>query len=523
MSNLVPHRHHPDLFIADLMAVPLKELAEHLEFPFFSLARQPYHGLRRFDDDRGNYIELLPGLYGLPTIQDQDILIYCMSMAMAEVRRGRPVPERIQMTASDLLRFTNRSVGGDQYAAVEKAIYRLTTLTLKTNLRGKEATYTELFGIVDRASMVRRHNRQDRPGALLGCSIVLSSWIREALEARRVLTLHDDYFRLKTPLERAVYQVVRKHCGEQRMWNIGLAKLQGKVGSGRRLPDFRRQIRNIGARWRDQDFLDYGIEFDDDQDQLVARYTSDPRRIPADLQPAERRLTPQTLETLRREQPDLDPGQMERLWRNWMARQPERPRNTQAAFLGFCRRYVELRKDGDFRDRDAARPDVGDAVHPEALRWWKSLTHEEKAAAVREFQICGEGRDWAFARTERQIIETAARMWGGLDNLLVGNGKPAAVQAVRAVNATPGGPRQEQGEAGEVSGPTAFDEWYERARQWWRSSAEQFRIVLQYGEAVEEAVADGLHPDNRLELAMCWAYRDEHPEDPMPPRSPKSG
>ena len=71
--------------------------------------------------------------------------------------------------------------------------------------------------------MVRHHSLERRHGgALLGCSIMLSRWIHEALEARRVLTLHDDYFRLKTPLERAVYQVVRKHCGEQRMWNIGI-------------------------------------------------------------------------------------------------------------------------------------------------------------------------------------------------------------------------------------------------------------------------------------------------------------
>ena len=92
MTNLVPHRHHPDLFIADLMTAPLKELAEHLEFPFFGLAPQPFHSVRRFEDEHGNYIELTPGHYGLPTIQDQDILIFCMTKAMDEIRRGRPVP-----------------------------------------------------------------------------------------------------------------------------------------------------------------------------------------------------------------------------------------------------------------------------------------------------------------------------------------------------------------------------------------------------------------------------------------------
>ena len=412
MTNLVPHRHQPDLFVADLAAIPLKDLADHLEFPFFGLAPQPRHGIRRFEDGRGSYIELHPGLHGLPTIQDQDILIYCMSVAMAEIRRGRTVPEVVRMSAGELLRFANRNVGGKQYAAVEDGIYRLTTLTLKTNLRGEDATYSRLFGIVDEASMVRRHNRRDRPGALLGCEIVLSRWIREALEARRVLTLHDDYFRLRTPLERAVYQVVRKHCGEQRKWRIGLAKLQAKVGSSGNHREFRRQLRTVASRWADQDFLGYRIGFGDDR--LEARYTDGPRRIPADRQPYERRLTPKTLARLRQEHPELDPGRMEQLWRKWAAGQAEPPRNAQAAFLGFCRRYAELRAEGDRQDRDGPRPALGEAAHPDALRWWQGLAPVDQEAAVREFQICGEGLDWAFARTERQIIERAARDWAGI-------------------------------------------------------------------------------------------------------------
>ena len=409
MSNLIPRRHQSDLFVADLTSVPLKELAEHLEFPFFGLAPQPHHGVRRFEDDRGSYIELNPGVRGLPTVFDQDILIYCMSKAMAEAGRTGAVPERVWMTASDLLRFANRTIGGRQYDAVEDGIFRLTTLTLKTNLRGEEATYTELFGMVDRASMVRRNSLERKHGgALLGCSIVLSRWIREALEARRVLTLHGDYFRLRTPLERAVYQLVRKHCGEQREWTIGLDRLQAKLGSGIRLRDFRRQIRKVADRWDGQDLLGYRIGFGDDL--LVVGYTGGgPRRVARDRQPHERRLTPGTLDRLRREHPQLDPGHMELLWRSWAAGKAEAPRNAQAAFLGFCRRYAGLREEDDRRDRDGPRPALGETAHPEALRWWDSLTPERREAAVGEFQICGRGRDWAFARTDRQVIE-----WGGI-------------------------------------------------------------------------------------------------------------
>jgi len=435
MTNLVPHRHDPDLFVADLSAAPLKELAEHLEFPFFGLAPQPHHGVRRFEDDQGNYIELRPGLEGLPTIHDQDVMIYCMSKAMAEIRRGNPVPERIWMTAAELLRFTNRRVGGSQYAAVEASIYRLTELTLVTNLRGEENTYTELFGIVDRASMVRRNSlARHHGGALLGCSVVLSSWIREALEARRVLTLHGDYFRLRSPLERAVYQLVRKHCGEQPDWKIGLAKLRNKVGSRDGHRSFRQQLRTLSARWDGQDFLGYRIGFGDDL--LTAGYAGGTGRVPADRGRPDRRISAKTLDALARELPRLDPGRMETVWRTWAARRAEPARNAQAAFLGFCRRYAELRGHGDRQDRDGPPPLMGEQAHPEALRWWRGLTPGQREAAVGEFRICGEGTDWAFARTEKQIVERAARDWGGVS---LAEGPPARNTPGRGTRQAPAG------------------------------------------------------------------------------------
>jgi len=406
MSNLLPRRYNPNFFPCELATASLKELSEHLEFPFFGLSRQPCRGVRRFENDHGNYIELHPGLRGLPTIQDQDVLIYCMSVAMAEVRQGRPVPERVRMTASDLLRFANRTIGGRQYDAVEAAIYRLTTLTLKTNLRGEDAVYTRLFGVLDEASMVRRRNRRDRPGALLGCEIVLSRWIREALEKNRVLTLHGDYFRLRTPTDRAVYQLVRKHCGEQPRWAIGLEKLQAKIGSSSPPRNFRGFLRTFSRRWAGQDFLGYAVRFDDDRDRLVAHYTGRPCQIRAEVQPWRRRIDPQALTTLRRRYPDLDPGRMERIWRTWAARQTEPARNVNAAFLGFCDRYAADER----RDRDAPRPALGERANSIALRWWNGLELADQTKAAEAFRICGQGTEWAFVRTDKQLIECAFRM-----------------------------------------------------------------------------------------------------------------
>jgi plasmid replication initiation protein len=60
--------------------------------------------------------------------------------------------------------------------------------------------------------------------------VTLSDWVFNAINAREVLTLHRNYFRLRKPLERRLYEIARKHCGQAREWRIGLAKLKVKCG-----------------------------------------------------------------------------------------------------------------------------------------------------------------------------------------------------------------------------------------------------------------------------------------------------
>ena len=350
MNNLIPRRHEADLFTADLAAAGLKEMTDHLEFPIFSIQPQPHRGLRRLEfpnpRDPGappDYIELRPGLAGLPTIQDQDLLIYCCSKAMSEVNAGRPVPENIQMSTAELLRFANRALGGKQYEAIETAIYRLTELTLVTNIRGEDEVYTELFGIVDRASMVRGTSLRRRSGALLGCSITLSKWMREAIEARKILTLHDDYFRVRRPIDRAVYQLVRKHCGEQKEWTVGVDRLGAKIGStNQRLSNFRQTIERFAGRWEGENFLDYDVRVVGDR--LVAGYAGKGYRRPAAPPLADRHISPETVDEIRRLDPGIDVGRLEAQWRKKADGKGVPIRSADAAFLGYAKKAVEKRR-----------------------------------------------------------------------------------------------------------------------------------------------------------------------------------
>ena len=69
-----------------------------------------------------------------------------------------------------------------------------------------------------------------------------------AIEAAEVLPISRDYFRLRRPLDRRVYEVGRKHCGGQDKWRISIDKLQRRTGSKQERKHFAAHMRSIGSR-----------------------------------------------------------------------------------------------------------------------------------------------------------------------------------------------------------------------------------------------------------------------------------
>jgi plasmid replication initiation protein len=65
-----------------------------------------------------------------------------------------------------------------------------------------------------------------KDGRMQEIEVEPSDWVFEAINNYEVLTLDCDYFRLRKPIERRLYEIARKHCGAQKSWKIGLAKLK---------------------------------------------------------------------------------------------------------------------------------------------------------------------------------------------------------------------------------------------------------------------------------------------------------
>src|SRR3546814_8263858 len=82
---------------------------------------------------------------------------------------------------------------------------------------------------------------------MLVLEITLSDWVYRSVISKNVLTLHRDYFRLRKPFERRMYELARKHCGVKDEWKIGLELLQKKFGSNSPLRVFRAFVKKFCA------------------------------------------------------------------------------------------------------------------------------------------------------------------------------------------------------------------------------------------------------------------------------------
>jgi plasmid replication initiation protein len=330
LTPLLPDRHpQHDLFICDVADAVLKDVLQQMEHPFYALSKKPETTIRRYEHN-GNWIEVTPSVKGLATIYDKDILIYCISQIMAKLKRGEHVSQRVRINSRELLAFTNRGTSGRDYKALVEAMDRLEGTRIRTNIVTGNEDQIEGFGLIDASSIRRKHGLD---GRLVWCEIKLSDWVFNAIRAQEVLTLHRDYFRLRKPIERRVYELARKHCGQQDSWRVGLLTLLKKTGSQSPEKRFRQMIRHLV----EHDHLpDYFVEFDSEGDTVVFRNRGTMSQHEP-LLPAGS-LDPSTYHDARMLAPGWDIDQLEREWRDWMS---EPPRNPDKAFLGFCRKWHE--------------------------------------------------------------------------------------------------------------------------------------------------------------------------------------
>ena len=248
---------HPqkDFFILDIADVVPKDDTASMEHPLFSLATKPNMRVLTYGNG-DNELRIEPSRRGLPTIFDKDILIFCISQLMHRKNKGEEIGRRVRFSARELLMATNRKTGGVEYKRLESAFRRLQGTQFSTNIRTGNKVETHIFSMIDEGGFVMQEDFK----RIDYCEVVLSDWLMRAIESNEILTIHEDYFRIRRPLERRIYEICRKHCGNQPQWQIFLENLQNKTGSNAPEWRFRRNLREI---IKENETPDYRLSLDD--------------------------------------------------------------------------------------------------------------------------------------------------------------------------------------------------------------------------------------------------------------------
>ena len=161
--------------------------------------------------------------------------------------------------------------------------------------------------------------------------VTLSDWMYRSVVSELVLTLHRDYFGLRKPLERRVYEIARKHCGRQAEWRIGLETLLKKSGSTSPRRVFRKMIRDMAA---EDGLPDYRLRSTRPTWCWCARAGGSGREVAGEGP----RLASDIHERVRAVAPGYDPYWLEAEWvRMWAASGRPRLTSPEAAFLAFAR------------------------------------------------------------------------------------------------------------------------------------------------------------------------------------------
>ena len=320
-------------FVPDLFDVLPKGDLGSMEHPMFSLSTRRDLRILSYAHN-GVEITVTPSVKGLATIHDKDVLIYCISQIMAAINAGRPVARIVRLKAADLMAATGREASGDGYHRLREAFERLAGTRITTNIVTGDVEVTTGFGLIESWQILRHA----RGGRMVSVSVTLSEWLYQALLSKSVLTLSRDYFRLRKPLERRVYELARKHCGRQPEWRVSLQVLHHKSGSASPRRVFRKMIRDMILA---DTLPDYRLcEEAGDVIRVVPRGMPEMSEggavLPAGAGPP---LSPEVIEEARRLAPGWDVYALEADWRGyWLASGRPRLRAPARAFLGYVRK-----------------------------------------------------------------------------------------------------------------------------------------------------------------------------------------
>lgn len=209
------------------------------EHPIFAL-RAGDKKVRVYEHN-GVEITVTPPATGAAHMLDKDLWIYCVSQVISAAERGATVGRSVCFSVHDFLKSTGRAQNAQNYARIDLMLNRLAGTRISTNLETGGKRIREGFGLVESWKVVEDPERKL-------VEVLMPVWLYRAAINRQILTIDPEYFALKSPLERRVYEIARKHCGQQGTWKVSVELMQKKCGSQSAKKEFLRLLKDIEKR-----------------------------------------------------------------------------------------------------------------------------------------------------------------------------------------------------------------------------------------------------------------------------------
>jgi len=347
-----------DLFLDQIIDAPIKDDRALMEHPFFSLQKRPRMEPFIYDNGAGVRIEVQPGLNGMATIWDKDLLIYIASILNDHLEKGHVTDRTIRFPAYDFLKVSGRGTGAHAYKLFNAMLDRLQSTSIRTTIESGGDKERLFFSWIQSAKIIQRPNKSGKK-VMVGVEVTLNDWMyRSIVQDRRVLSINRNYFRLTMGLERRLYELARKHVGNQPEWFIGLPKLADKCGSLRETRKFKADLKKVIARG---EIPDYRLELIDAENaktrfkpaggKTLVRFSplTAPPAVVIEPPPPRAtskpsgppKLTTAAYEDAREQFPGFDIYYLESRWQEWTVSKGGNLKNPDKAFLAWCRTYTK--------------------------------------------------------------------------------------------------------------------------------------------------------------------------------------
>jgi len=282
-------------FVPAIYDAPIKDDVNLMDVAPFSLSKTSRAGVIKYEL-KDSLITIEGGAEsGLATVFDYDIFLNMVSYLAEEVRRFRQeeekglrpsLPPKVYRPSSrHILKFCRRSDGGKSYTDLEGALDRLTKTTIKVvNLSGGKRRQVDSRPLIGGYSVVSRTgtNKIDQ------IEISIPDWVYSSVvradKTLPLLTLHEDYFLIRSGLGRFIYRLARKAAGKGEA-RYSVKEVYKRCGSKQEYRFFQRDLKNYVAQSQAFPMPDFDLSIEEGQEGplLVMRRRKDENTTATDI------------------------------------------------------------------------------------------------------------------------------------------------------------------------------------------------------------------------------------------------